>query len=70
MTSQLAVDALGNAVALRGQVDVVVHSDRGSQGGFHRSSQHLDRGGVGHGYSGLEQEDQRRSRGLASAVAC
>jgi putative transposase len=31
MTSQLAVDALGNAVALRGPVNAVVHSDRGSQ---------------------------------------
>jgi putative transposase len=31
MTSQLAVDALGNAVSLRGRVRAVVHSDRGSQ---------------------------------------
>ena len=31
MTSQLVVDALGNAVALRDPVGVVVHSDRGSQ---------------------------------------
>jgi transposase InsO family protein len=32
MTSQLAVDALGNAVALRGPVTAIVHSDRGSPG--------------------------------------
>ena len=31
MTSQLAVNALRNALALRGPVDIVVHSDRGSQ---------------------------------------
>jgi len=31
MTSQLAVDALCNAVALRGPVRATVHSDRGSQ---------------------------------------
>lgn len=45
MTSRLAVRALTNAVARR-QVEGVsvagcrVHSDRGSQGGFNRSSQH------------------------------
>jgi transposase InsO family protein len=31
MTSSLAVNALRNALALRGHVDVIVHSDRGSQ---------------------------------------
>ena len=31
MTSDLAVAALRNALALRGPVDTVVHSDRGSQ---------------------------------------
>ena len=31
MTSQLAVDALGNAVALRRPAGTIVHSDRGSQ---------------------------------------
>ena len=42
MTAELAVNALRNALALRGVVDTVVHSDRGSQGGFNWSSQHLD----------------------------
>jgi transposase InsO family protein len=47
MKSRLAVAALNNAVARRGDVTgCVVHTDRGSQGGFDRSSQHLDRGGV------------------------
>jgi putative transposase len=72
MKAALAVDALSNAVARRGLTAVsgcVVHSDRGSQGGFNWSSQHLDRGGVC-GDGGLEQEDQRGARGAASAVAC
>ena len=47
MKSRLAVNALESAVARRGDVaGCVVHSDRGSQGGFNRSSQHLDLGGV------------------------
>ena len=46
MKSRLAVTALHNAVARRHADGVevagcIVHSDRGSQGGFHRSSQHL-----------------------------
>jgi putative transposase len=41
MKSRLAVAALNNAVARRGDVaGCVVHTDRGSQGGFNRSSQH------------------------------
>jgi putative transposase len=41
--------ALQMAIATRGgQVDgVIFHTDRGSEGGFNRSSQHLDHGGVG-----------------------
>ncbi len=75
MKSRLAVTALDSAVARRHAdgADVagcIVHSDRGSQGGFHRSSQHPDRGGVRRGDGGLEQEDQRCPRGLAAAVAC
>ncbi|MFC4126996.1 DDE-type integrase/transposase/recombinase [Nocardia rhizosphaerae] len=51
MKAGLAVDALVSAVARRRTVGdevagCVVHSDRGSQGGFNWSSQHLDRGGV------------------------
>ena len=47
MKSRLAVAALNNAVARR--IDVagcVLHTDRGSQGEFNRSSQHFDHGGV------------------------
>ena len=47
MQSRLATQALANAVARRGEVaGCIVHSDRGSQGGFKWSSQHLDPGGV------------------------
>ena len=46
MTSELAVTALRNAIALRSPEATIVHSDRGSQGGFNWSSQHLDHGGV------------------------
>jgi len=47
-----------------------VHADHGVQGGFNRSSQHLNRGGVFRdGDRRLEQEDERCARGAAAAVA-
>ncbi|MFJ2095519.1 transposase [Streptomyces sp. NPDC087901] len=47
MKSSLAVRALESAVARRGQVaQCAVHTDRGSQGGYNWSSQHLDHGGM------------------------
>jgi putative transposase len=46
MTAQLVTDALIMAIWRRGKPDALLHhSDRGSQGGFKRSSQHLDEGG-------------------------
>jgi hypothetical protein len=43
MKARLAVAALDNAVARRGDVaGCILHSDRGSQGEISRSSQHLD----------------------------
>ena len=46
--AQLAYSALVMAVTVRGgQVPgVIMHTDQGSEGGFTRSSQHLDHGGV------------------------
>jgi transposase InsO family protein len=48
--ADLAYAALVMAVAVRGGKEaitgVVFHSDQGSEGGFNRSSQHLDDGGV------------------------
>jgi len=41
MKSGLAAAALRNAIALRSPESTIVHSDRGSQGGFNWSSQHL-----------------------------
>ncbi len=43
--SQLVLDALNMALATRRPKDVIHHSDQGSQLGFKRSSQHLDKGG-------------------------
>ena len=40
MKASLAVTALHNAIALRGPVGTIVHSDRGSQIGFKESLQH------------------------------
>ena len=46
MTAQLVADALLMAVWRRGKPDALMHhSDRGSQGGFKRSSQHQEFGG-------------------------
>ncbi len=49
--ADLAQAALQMAVAVRGGKDalsqVLMHTDQGSEGGFNRSSQHLDHGGVG-----------------------
>jgi transposase InsO family protein len=48
LRTDLIVDALSNAVAARNpDAGLVFHSDRGCQGGFQWSSQHLDHGGVG-----------------------
>ena len=42
MTADLAVAALRMAIQRRRPRGTIVHSDRGSQGGFNRSSQHLE----------------------------
>jgi transposase InsO family protein len=47
MRTSLVVDALAMAVdAGHVNAEAIFHSDRGCQGGFNWSSQHLDRGGV------------------------
>lgn len=72
MRTSLIVDALEMA-RLHGhlQPNAIVHHDRGAQGGFNWSSQHLEGVEVFDGGNcGLEQEDQRCSRGRAPAVAC
>jgi hypothetical protein len=50
MTAQLVTDALVMAIWRRGKPDALLHhSDRGSQGGFSRSSQHQEIGGCDEG---------------------
>ena len=47
MKARLVVAAIEMAVARRGEVaGCILHSDRGSQGGLNRSSQHLEHGGA------------------------
>ena len=51
MRTSLVVDALAMAIdAGLVEPDAIFHSDSGGQGGFNRSSQHLDRGGGAMGY--------------------
>lgn len=52
--ADLTLDALEMAICSRGGIDdgLVHHSDRGVQGGFNWSSQHLDHGGVRWGRAG------------------
>ena len=48
LRTDLALDALEQALYSRTGTDGLIHhSDRGTQGGFKRSSQHLTSGGVG-----------------------
>jgi transposase InsO family protein len=70
--TELVTDVLEAAARTRGgSLDgAIFHSDNGAQGGFNWSSQHPDLGGVRRGHGGLEVEDQRCSRGGASAMAC
>ncbi|MEU4173003.1 DDE-type integrase/transposase/recombinase [Streptomyces sp. NPDC026665] len=69
--AELVVAAVHMATATRGGDvrGVILHTDRGREGGFNWSSQHFDLGGVRRGHDGLEFEDQRCSGGSASAVA-
>ena len=66
MRARLAVSALRNAAGLRSTVDCVMHSDRGSQGEFNWSSQHLDGGGVRWGVARSGCRNRRRVRGGGS----
>jgi putative transposase len=45
LKTRVVLDALDMALEIRKPDNVVLHSDRGSQGGFKRSSQHLNVGG-------------------------
>ena len=61
MTSELAVSALRMAIQRRSPTGTTVHSDRGSQGEFNWSSQHLDQevsGGSSSASSGQSDSPQ------------
>jgi transposase InsO family protein len=60
MHATLVCDALRMALSRRhhgADVELIHHSDAGSQGGFNWSSQHLDRGGVDGQASGVDDGD-------------
>jgi putative transposase len=65
MRTSLVLDTLEMALWTRERAGLpagaglVHHHDNGSQGGFNRSSQHLDRGGVDGQASGLDDGDHR-----------
>jgi Integrase core domain/HTH-like domain len=68
LRTRLCLDALLAAVAARGgrrnlAAGIVFHTDRGCQGGFNWSSQHLDHGGVRWGRAGSRCRRGRRVLG-------
>ena len=71
-TEDLPLVALETAAWARvGSPDQLIHhSDRGSQGGFNRSSQHLDRGGADGATGGVDDDgDRAAGDALAGATA-
>ena len=71
MTTDLVEEALRRARILRPNAPrkVIIHSDRGTQGAFNWSSQHLDVRGLEDGYQALEHEDWRCPRGVAASLS-
>ena len=68
LRTDLALDALEQGVWTRQRdgrdlAGLIHHSDRGVQGGFNWSSQHLDRGGVGWDGRGSSSRRRRLGRG-------
>ncbi|MCU0617095.1 MAG: DDE-type integrase/transposase/recombinase, partial [Gemmatimonadaceae bacterium] len=61
---ELLLNALAAAVKQRRPRGTIIHSDQGSQGGFNRSSQHLQSGGV-HGTTRRMDEGIDREGGNA-----
>lgn len=62
--------AIATTPAARQGGRLVHHSDRGVQGGFNWSSQHLDVEGVGDGSERQGPEHEGRATGVAAPVAC
>jgi len=76
MTTDLVLDTLEHAIWTRSQAGItdlsglIHHTDAGSQGGFNRSSQHLDFGGVQRwrGATGARRPAMRRRGFVGSGV--
>ena len=70
MRTSLVIEALEHANTVRGGLDgAIFHSDHGSVGGFNRSSQHLDNGGVWwRGETGLRRPEMRPRGFVGSGV--
>jgi hypothetical protein len=69
LNTELMLAALNMAITQRRPEGVIHHSDRGCQGDFHRSSQHLIIGGVlwDDHQGGLRNELDERRCGLPAA---
>ena len=67
MQAKMVSDALLMALWRRGKPSSLMHhSDQGSQGGFNRSSQHLNHGGV---YGTTSRVDAKVDRARSNALA-
>jgi putative transposase len=66
MTADLVIAALNMALLTRKPVSVIHHSDQGSQGGFNRSSQHHQLGGVYGTTSRMDEAIYREGRNALS----
>jgi putative transposase len=66
MPSDLVIAALNMALHTRRPSSVIHHSDQGSQGGFNRSSQHLQPGGVYGATRGMDEAIDRKRRDALS----
>jgi hypothetical protein len=62
LRTELVLEALQNAISQRRPQGVIHHSDRGCQGGFNRSLQHLKSGGCN------DEAKTIRSGGTGQAV--
>ncbi len=73
MRREIVIDALRMAWFKRHpnrEAGLIFHSDRGSQGGFNRSSQHLNHGGVYGATCGVDAEvDRARGNAFAKCAA-
>jgi putative transposase len=70
MTSELVIAALNMALHTRRPESVIHHSDQGSQGGFNRSSQHLQPGDLYGATRRMDEAFDRERRHALSGSSC